>query len=88
VSSREGGQEVERTLYTGQDDFAEKYADYVIGVDKGRSMKTLGSSAKLFGEFRGDITEISNLMEKITESQGRLIKRLGEIAALEERGLF
>jgi hypothetical protein len=30
VSSREGGQEVERTLYTGQDDFAEKYADYVI----------------------------------------------------------
>jgi hypothetical protein len=88
VSSREGGQEVERTLYTGQDDFAEKYADYVIGVDKGRSMKTLGSSAKLFGEFRGDITEISNLMEKTTESQGRLIKRLGEIAALEERGLF
>lgn len=88
VSSREGGQEVERKLYTGQTDFAEKYADYVIGVDKGRSMKTLGSSAKLFGEFRGDLAEINGLMEKIAETQGRLIKRLGEVAALEERGLF
>ncbi len=88
VSSREGGQEVERKLYTGQDDFAEKFADYVIGVDKARSMKTLGSSAKLFGEFRGDLSEIGGLMEKIAETQGRLIKRLGEVAALEERGLF
>jgi len=88
VSSREGGQEVERKLYTGQSDFAEKYADYVISVDKGRSMKTLGSSAKLFGEFRGDLSELGGLMDKITETQGRLIKRLGEVAALQERGLF
>jgi hypothetical protein len=88
VSSREGGQEVERKLYTGQTDFAEKFADYVIGVDKARSMKTLGSSAKLFGEFRGDLTEINGLMLKIAETQGRLIKRLGEVAALEERGIF
>ena len=88
VSSREGGQEVERKLYTGQTDFAEKFADYVIGVDKARSMKTLGASAKLFGEFRGDLTEINGLLLKVSETQGRLIKRLGEVAALEERGLF
>jgi hypothetical protein len=51
-------------------------------------MKTLGSSANLFGEYRRDLTEVGAIMEKTAEMQGRLIKRLGEVAALEERGLF
>ena len=88
VSSREGGQEVERKLYTGQDDFAEKYADYVIVVDKARSMKTLGEGARLFGDYRADVNELGGIMEKTAEIQGRLIKKLGEVSALEERGLF
>src|SRR5262249_51505656 len=32
VASREGGREVERVLYTGQEDMAEKYDQYVIMV--------------------------------------------------------
>ena len=88
VSSREGGQEVERTLFTGQEDFLEKYGDYVIGVDKARSMKTLGTSANLFGQYRADVAELSGIMDKTAEIQGRLIKELGKINMLEETGLF
>ena len=88
VSSREGGQEVERTLFTGQEDFLEKYGDYVIGVDKARSMKTLGTSANLFGQYRADVAELNGIMEKTAEIQGRLIKELGKINMLEETGIF
>jgi hypothetical protein len=88
VSSREGGQEVERTLFTGQDDFLEKYGDYVISVDKARSMKTLGTSANLFGQYRADVAELNGIMEKTAEQQGRLIKELGKINMLEETGMF
>jgi len=88
VSSREGGQEVEKTLFSGQEDFLEKYGDYVVGVDKARSMKTLGTSANLFGQFRADIGEINGIMEKTAEIQGRLIKELGKINMLQETGMF
>jgi hypothetical protein len=88
VSSREGGQEVERTLFTGQTDFLEKYGDYVISVDKARSMRTLGTSANLFGQYRADIGELNGIMEKTAEIQGRLIKELGKINMLQETGIF
>ena len=42
VSSRDGGREVERKLYNGQTDFADKSGDYVLLVDKAHSMGTLG----------------------------------------------
>jgi hypothetical protein len=88
VSSREGGQEVERTLFTGQADFLEKYGNYVIVVDKARSMKTLGTSANLFAQYRADVAELNGIMEKTAEIQGRLIKELGKINMLQETGLF
>jgi hypothetical protein len=84
VSSREGGREVERSLYIGQEDFAEKYDQYVIAVDKGRSMAQLGSAANMFGDLRGDLVEATALMERTMELQGRLVKELGQIAALEK----
>ena len=55
VASREGGREVERKLFTGQEDFLEKYENYVIMIDKGRSMPILGTAANLFGQFRGEL---------------------------------
>jgi len=84
VSSKEGGREVERTLYTGQEDMAEKYDQYVIMVDKGRSMAQLGGAANLFGELRGELMETQALMDRTVELQGRLAKELGQIAALPE----
>jgi hypothetical protein len=84
VSSREGGREVERELYTGQEDMAEKFDQYVIMVDKGRSMAQLGGAANLFGELRGELMETQGLMERTLELQGRLTKELGQIATLPE----
>jgi hypothetical protein len=84
VASREGGREVERTLFTGQDDIAEKYDQYVIMVDKGRSMAQLGGAANLFGELRGELMETQAIMDRTLELQGRLAKELGQIAALPE----
>jgi hypothetical protein len=88
VSSREGGQEVERKLFQGQSDYLEKSGDYVISVDKAKSMKTLGGGATLFGQYRSDIGEINGLMVKTAEIQGRLIKSLGEINNMQERGFL
>jgi hypothetical protein len=84
VSSRDGGREVERTLYNGQDDFVEKMDNYVVMIDKGRSMGTLGVAANLFGQLRGEIVTTQGLMDRTMEVQGRLIKELGKVAALEE----
>jgi hypothetical protein len=88
VSSRDGGREVERTLFAGQEDFLEKYDSYVVMIDKGRSMGTLGTAANLFGQLRGEITSTQALMERTMEVQGRLIKELGKVAALEETAFF
>jgi len=88
VASREGGREVERQLWIGQDDFAESYDNYVLAVDKGRSMGLLGTPAQLFGELRGDLTATQALMDNTIETQGRLIQELGKVAALEEQSLF
>src|SRR6185436_14633065 len=88
VSSRDGGREVERKLYTGQDDFAEKSGDYVLLVDKAHSMGTLGVSANLFGALRGDLVETQGLMTKTMELKGQLVQELGKIATLPERKFF
>lgn len=84
VSSRDGGREVERTLFQGQDDFTEKYDNYVLMIDKGRSMGTLGVAANLFGQFRGELVSAQALMDRTLEIQGRLIKELGKVATLTE----
>lgn len=84
VSSREGGREVERVLFMGQKDFMEKYDNYVLSIDKGRSMGTLGGAANLFGDLRGELTSAQLLMDRTKEVQGRLIKELGKVASLEE----
>jgi hypothetical protein len=81
VSSTQGGQEVERTLYAGQE-IGESFEKYVFMVDKVRSRTILGESANVFGKFRADVNEINARMEKATEVQGRLLKSLGGIASL------
>jgi hypothetical protein len=77
----QGGQEVERTLYSGQD-IGESFDKYVFMVDKVRSRTILGESANVFGKYRGDIMDLNARMEKATEVQGRLLKSLGGVASL------
>jgi hypothetical protein len=84
VSSIQGGQEVERTLFTGQNDVGEKFEKYAFVVDKVRSRTILGESANLFSKFRGDLMDLNARMDKTVEVQGRLIKGLGPIAAINE----
>ncbi|MDH5674643.1 MAG: hypothetical protein OEZ06_21120 [Myxococcales bacterium] len=84
VSSKDGGREVERTAYIGQEDFAEKYGNYVLVVDKARSMGTLGAQASIFGDLRGEIVATTGLMGRTVEVQGRLLQALGKVAALKQ----
>jgi len=88
VASSQGGRTVDRTLYIGQEDFGEKFANYVLMLDKGRSMSILGEQASLFGKLRADLMELNALVTKATESQGVLLKELGKVRSLEERGFF
>jgi hypothetical protein len=82
VSSSQGGQEVERTLYTGQDNLGEDFEKYAFMVDKVRSRTILGESSAPFGKFRADLMDLNARMEKATEVQGRLLKSLGAVASL------
>lgn len=88
VSSREGGRQVERQVFVGQTDIAENYGNYVVMMDKARSMSIIGEAANLFGELRAELVEANGVMEKTSEAQGRLMKELGKVAALEETGFF
>lgn len=81
VSSTQGGQEVERTLYSGQE-IGESFEKFVFMVDKVRSRTILGESANVFGKYRADVVELNQRMEKATEVQGRLLKSLGGVASL------
>ena len=56
----------------------------MVMVDKGRSMASLGGAANLFGELRGELMETNALLDRTLELQGRLIKELGPVAALNE----
>jgi hypothetical protein len=84
VSSAQGGQEVERTLFTGQTDVGESFEKYAFMVDKVRSRSILGESANLFAKYRADLMDLNSRMEKTTEVQGRLLKDLGPIASMSE----
>jgi hypothetical protein len=82
VSSVQGGQEVDRTLFTGQEGVGESPDKFVFMVDKVRSRTILGESANVFGKYRGELMDLSARMEKAGETQGRLLKSLGNVAAL------
>jgi len=81
VASRVGGNQIEKTLWAGQKDITTDPSNYVIMINKSRSMGTLGQVANQFGEFRGEVTKLNLLMNKTMEIQGRLIKTMGEVAA-------
>jgi hypothetical protein len=84
VSSTLGGMAVERKVFSGQDDLLKKPGDYVIMLDKYRSKSILGAPTNMFAEFRGNVSDINGIMIKTVEVQGRLLKALGEVAALPE----
>lgn len=84
VSSSQGGQEVERTLFAGQGDVGEKFENYVFMVDKVRSRTILGETANLFAKFRGDLMDLNSRMEKTQQMQGQLLKDLGPIASMKD----
>jgi hypothetical protein len=85
VSSSQGGQEVERTLYTGQDGLGESFEKYVFIVDKVRSRTILGETANLFAKFRADLMDLNARMDKTTEVQGRLTKELAPFVGMYVR---
>jgi hypothetical protein len=84
VASAQGGQEVERTLFTGQPEVADSPEKFVFAIDKARSATILGESANLFAKYRADLMELNGRMEKTVETQGRLTKDLSPIAAMSE----
>jgi hypothetical protein len=84
VASAQGGQEVERTLFTGQPEVGDSPEKFVFAIDKARSANILGESANLFAKYRADLLELNGRMEKTVEVQGRLTKDLGPIAAMAE----
>lgn len=84
VASQQGGQEVERTLFTGQPEVGDSPEKFVFAIDKARSANILGESANLFAKYRSDLMELSSRMERTVELQGRLTKDLGQIAAMSE----
>jgi hypothetical protein len=88
VASSQGGRTVEREIFIGQEDFAEKYGNYVLMLDKGRSMSILGEQASLFAKLRADLMELNAIMTKTNESQGVLLKELGKVRSLEQRSFF
>jgi hypothetical protein len=51
-------------------------------------MGTLGVSANLFGSFRGELMDTQGLLNKTLETQGRLLKALGNVATLPETKWF
>jgi hypothetical protein len=83
VSTTQGGQEVERTLFAGQELNAENVEKYAFQIDKVRSRTILGESANLFSKYRADVLDLNARMEKASEVQGRLLKSLGGVASLE-----
>jgi hypothetical protein len=84
VSSSQGGQEVDRTLFTGQSDLGDSFEKYVFMIDKVRSRTILGETANLFAKFRADLMELNSRMEKTQQMQGQLLKDLGPIASMKE----
>lgn len=88
IASSQGGKTVGRDLYVGQDNFDKDYARYVIVLDKMRSRSILGESASLFAQYQGQLMELKGLLSKVSETQGRLTKELGKVAAMEETGFF
>ncbi len=82
VSTNQGGQEVARTVYAGQEGMDKDYEKYVVMLDKVRSRNILGESANLFGKYRVDLGDLNARMDKTSEVQGRLLKELGQVASL------
>ncbi|QQR91832.1 MAG: hypothetical protein IPJ88_09080 [Myxococcales bacterium] len=87
VSTRSGGPQYTKTLYSGQS-LKENTDNYVIPVEKARSMAILGEPADAFATYSKDLLELGALIEATVETQGRLEKALGDIAKLEERFAF
>ncbi len=83
VSSRPGGKTVEKKRFVGQDKFLTSPTEFVIVINKARSMGILAEAANPFATYRAEVTELNLLMNKVMETQGRLIKALGEVATLE-----
>jgi len=84
VAMTQGGRTVDKTRFSGQEEIATKPENYVILIEKGQSMAILGQPADAFREMRGEFLELSAIMTKTLETQGRLMKELGQIATLSD----
>jgi hypothetical protein len=84
VSSTQGGRAVDKTRYMGQPEIAEKPENFVILIEKSQSMAILGQPADAFREMRAEFLGLNEIMTKTLETQGRLLKDLGQIATLSD----
>lgn len=84
VSSTNGGRAVDKTRYAGQPEITEKPDNFVILIEKGQSMSILGQPANAFREIRAEFLELNAIMTKTLETQGRLLKDLGQIATMSD----
>lgn len=84
VSSTQGGRAVDKTRYAGQPEITEKPDNFVILIEKGQSMSILGQPANAFREMRAELMDLNAIMSKTLETQGRLLKDLGQIATLSD----
>ncbi|MBN1653468.1 MAG: hypothetical protein JXA30_06795 [Deltaproteobacteria bacterium] len=81
VSSKVGSNQLEKIRFVGQKEISVNPSDYVIMINKSRSMGILGQAANQFAEFRAEVTKLNLMMNQTMEIQGRLIKTMGEVAA-------
>lgn len=86
IRERRGGAAAEKAIYMATEDqnIEEHPADYVILVDTASSIQVLGQTASAFGEYRRQLNEIKDLLDKTTQTQGLLETQLGEIAAMAQ----
>lgn len=78
-----GGKPFDKELYVGQD-LRQNASNYVILTNPEQSAGVLGQRKNAFASYRGDLGELSQLMDSALQTQGTLEKGLGSIAGLKE----
>ena len=80
-------QPFDKELYMGQD-LRQGASNYVILTNPEQSAGVLGQRKNAFASYRGDLADLSRLMDATLETQGSLERGLGSVAGLREIANF
>jgi len=83
VRMTRSSQPFEKELYVGQD-LRQGASNYVILTNPEQSAGVLGQRQNAFASYRGDLANLSRLMDAALETQGSLERSLGSVAGLKE----